>query len=58
MTGRTMVTGAIVYDWLYPLLTADEKKGLSASVFDWPGPRNAAIRPRARDRSRGTHPKR
>src|SRR3954470_6874115 len=24
-TGRMMVTGAIVYDWLYPLLTADEK---------------------------------
>jgi len=26
VTGRMMVTGAIVYDWLYPLLTADEKQ--------------------------------
>lgn len=26
ITGRMMVTGAIVYDWLYPLLIADEKK--------------------------------
>ena len=26
VTGRNMVTGAIVYDWLYPLLTADEKQ--------------------------------
>jgi len=26
ITGRMMVTGAIVYDWLYPLLTADDKK--------------------------------
>ncbi len=26
VTGRMMVTGAIVYDWLYGLLTADEKK--------------------------------
>ncbi|WP_197231927.1 heparin/heparin-sulfate lyase HepB [Novipirellula artificiosorum] len=25
-TGRMMVTGAIVYDWLYPLLTADDKQ--------------------------------
>jgi len=25
-TGRNMVTGAIVYDWLYPLLTAEEKQ--------------------------------
>ena len=25
-TGRAMVTGAIVYDWLYPLLTEDEKQ--------------------------------
>lgn len=25
-TGRVMVTGAIVYDWLYPLLTAAEKQ--------------------------------
>eukprot|EP01035_Chromulina_nebulosa_P048756 gene48756-66195_t len=24
-TGRMMVTGAIVYDWLYPLLTAEQK---------------------------------
>ena len=27
VTGRIMVTGAIVYDWLYPLLTEDEKQG-------------------------------
>ncbi len=26
VTGRMMVTGAIVYDWLYPLLSADEKQ--------------------------------
>ncbi len=26
VTGRIMVTGAIVYDWLYPLLTEDEKQ--------------------------------
>lgn len=26
VTGRMMVTGAIVYDWLYPLLTQVEKK--------------------------------
>ena len=26
VTGRMMVTGAIVYDWLYPLLTSTEKK--------------------------------
>jgi hypothetical protein len=26
VTGRMMVTGAIVYDWLYPLLTAEEKQ--------------------------------
>ena len=25
-TGRMMVTGAIVYDWVYPLLSADQKK--------------------------------
>jgi heparin/heparan-sulfate lyase len=25
-TGRMMVTGAIVYDWLYPLLTAEQKR--------------------------------
>jgi len=25
VTGRWMVTGAIAYDWLYPLLTADQK---------------------------------
>ncbi len=25
--GRLMVTGAIVYDWCYPVLTADQKKG-------------------------------
>lgn len=25
VTGRNMVTGAIVYDWLYPLLTAQDK---------------------------------
>lgn len=27
VTGRMMVTGAIVYDWLYPLLTEAEKQG-------------------------------
>lgn len=26
VTGRMMTTGAIVYDWLYPLLTDDEKQ--------------------------------
>jgi hypothetical protein len=27
VTGRIMVNGAIVYDWLYPLLTEEEKQG-------------------------------
>ena len=31
-TGRMMVTGAIVYDWLYPLLTADEKQAFIAEL--------------------------
>ncbi|MBI5693188.1 MAG: heparinase II/III family protein [Verrucomicrobia bacterium] len=26
VTGRMMVTGAIVYDWLYPLLSADQRQ--------------------------------
>ncbi|MDO8543882.1 MAG: heparinase II/III family protein [Opitutaceae bacterium] len=30
VTGRMMVTGAIVFDWLYPLLTAAEKKAFTA----------------------------
>jgi len=32
VTGRMMVTGAIVYDWLYPLLGADEKKAFIAEL--------------------------
>jgi len=32
VTGRMMVTGAIAYDWLYPLLTADEKKAFIAEL--------------------------
>ena len=32
-TGRIMVTGAIVYDWLYPLLTADEKRAYVAELL-------------------------
>lgn len=31
-TGRMMVTGAIVYDWLYPLLTADDKQAFIAEL--------------------------
>jgi len=31
-TGRMMVTGAIVYDWLYPLLTADDKQAFLAEL--------------------------
>ncbi|MBN1417305.1 MAG: heparinase II/III family protein [Planctomycetes bacterium] len=30
VTGRMMVTGAIVYDWLHPLLTAEERKAFIA----------------------------
>lgn len=26
LTGRTMVTGAVVYDWLYPLFTAEQRE--------------------------------
>ena len=32
VTGRMMVTGAIVYDWLYPLLTAEQKKAWIAEL--------------------------
>ncbi len=31
-TGRMMVTGAVVYDWLYPLLTADDKRAFIAEL--------------------------
>ncbi len=31
-TGRMMVTGAIVYDWLYPLLTAEDKQAFIAEL--------------------------
>ena len=31
-TGRMMVTGAIVYDWLYPLLTADDREAFIAEL--------------------------
>jgi heparin/heparan-sulfate lyase len=33
VTGRTMTTGAIVYDWLYPLLTDDEKQQYIAELI-------------------------
>lgn len=33
VTGRMMVTGAIVYDWLYPLLTPSEKEGFIAELI-------------------------
>jgi heparin/heparan-sulfate lyase len=32
VTGRMMTTGAIVYDWLYPLLTAAEKQAFIAEL--------------------------
>ncbi|NLS92965.1 MAG: heparinase [Planctomycetaceae bacterium] len=32
VTGRMMTTGAIVYDWLYPLLTDDEKQQYIAEL--------------------------
>jgi heparin/heparan-sulfate lyase len=32
VTGRMMTTGAIVYDWLYPLLTDDEKQPYIAEL--------------------------
>ena len=32
-TGRMMVTGAMVYDWLYPLLTAGEKQAFIAEFI-------------------------
>jgi hypothetical protein len=31
--GRMMVTGAIVYDWCYPLLTAEQKKAFMAQFI-------------------------
>ncbi len=31
-TGRMMVTGAIVYDWLYPLLTKEDKQAFVAEL--------------------------
>ncbi len=33
VTGRMMTTGAIVYDWLYPLLTDDEKQQYIAELI-------------------------
>jgi len=33
VTGRMMVTGAIVYDWLYPLLTSAEKNAFIAELI-------------------------
>ena len=33
VTGRMMVTGAIVYDWLYPLLTDEEKQGYARELI-------------------------
>jgi hypothetical protein len=33
VTGRMMVTGAIVYDWLYPLLTPEEKEAFVAELI-------------------------
>ncbi len=33
VTGRTMVTGAIVYDWLYPLLTPQDKQAFVAELI-------------------------
>ena len=39
--GRLMVTGAMVYDWCYPVLTAEQKKGFreqflrSAHSLEW-----------------------
>ena len=32
VTGRMMVTGAVVYDWLYPLLAPEEKKAFIAEL--------------------------
>ena len=32
VTGRMMVTGAMVYDWCYGLLTAEEKQGFRAEL--------------------------
>ena len=33
VTGRMMVTGSIVYDWLYPLLTSSEKKAFITELI-------------------------
>jgi hypothetical protein len=33
LTGRMMVTGAIVYDWLYDLLTREEKEAFIAELI-------------------------
>jgi heparin/heparan-sulfate lyase len=50
-TGRMMVTGAIVYDWLYPLLTPDEMKEFIAEFvrlaktlkFGYPPARHSSV---------------
>ena len=33
--GRLMVTGAVVYDWCYPVLTADQKKAYIERLYYW-----------------------
>ena len=33
VTGRMMVTGAVVYDWLYPLLSEEEKQGFTRELI-------------------------
>lgn len=33
VTGRMMVTGAIVYDWLYPLITTEQRKQFVAELI-------------------------
>ncbi len=33
VTGRMMVTGALVYDWLYPLLTREEKNSFISELI-------------------------
>ena len=33
--GRLMVTGAVVYDWCYPLLTAEQKQAYVEQLLRW-----------------------
>ena len=43
--GRMMDTAAMVYDWCYPALTAQQKQAFIGELWPWRRNSNAAIRP-------------